>query len=89
MTPRLLLNAMGGYAGYITDYDAGRSYARADAPSRQDLETTLITGLHVQHQGKTRDRYQAEAQRELFPGTLVGRTARFQDRCVHLLGSHF
>ena len=28
VTPRLLLNAMGGYAGYITDYDAGRSYAQ-------------------------------------------------------------
>jgi hypothetical protein len=68
VSPRLLLNAMGGYAGYITDYDAGRSYARADAPSRQDLETGLFTGSHVQHQGKTRDRYQAEASASFFPG---------------------
>ena len=68
VTPRLLLNAMGGYAGYITDYDAARSYARADAPSRQDLETGLFTGSHVQHQGKTRDRYQAEASASFFPG---------------------
>jgi hypothetical protein len=67
VTPRLLLNAMGGYAGYVTDYDAGRSYARADRPSRQDLETTLVTGTHVQHQGKTRDRYQAEASASFFP----------------------
>jgi hypothetical protein len=67
VTPRLLLNAMGGYAGYVTDYDAGRSFARADAPSRQDLETTLFTGSHVQHQGKTRDRYQAEASASFFP----------------------
>jgi hypothetical protein len=71
VTPRLLLNAMGGYAGYITDYDASRSYARADAPSRQDLEAGsggLFTGSHVQHQGKTRDRYQAEASASFFPG---------------------
>jgi Carboxypeptidase regulatory-like domain len=67
VTNRLLLNATGGYVGYITDYDAGRSYARADAPSRQDLETGLFTGSHVQHQGKTRDRYQAEASASFFP----------------------
>jgi Carboxypeptidase regulatory-like domain len=67
VTPRVLLNATGGYVGYVTDYDAGRSYARADAPSRQDLETTLVTGSHVQHQGKTRDRYQAEASASFFP----------------------
>ncbi len=72
VTPRLLLNAMGGYAGYVTDYDAGRSFARADAPSRQDLETTLFTGSHVQHQGKTRDRYQAEASASMFPGRSFG-----------------
>jgi Carboxypeptidase regulatory-like domain len=67
VTPRLLLNAMGGYAGYMTDYDAGRSFARADAPSRQDLETGLFTGSHVQNQNKTRDRYQAEASASFFP----------------------
>jgi hypothetical protein len=67
VTNRLLLNATGGYVGYITDYDAGRSYARPDAPSRQDLETGLFTGSHVQHQGKTRDRYQAEASASFFP----------------------
>ena len=72
VSPRLLLNAMGGYAGYITDYDAGRSYARPDAPSRQDLETTLFTGSHVQHQGKTRDRYQAEASASFFPARSFG-----------------
>ena len=26
VTQRLLLNANGGYVGYVTDYDAGRSY---------------------------------------------------------------
>jgi carboxypeptidase family protein len=72
VSPRLLLNAMGGYAGYITDYDASRSYARPDAPSRQDLETTLFTGSHVQHQGKTRDRYQAEASASFFPARSFG-----------------
>ena len=67
VTPRLLLNATGGYVGYVTDYDAGRSYARPDAPSRMDIETQLNTGSHVQHQGKTRDRYQAEASATIFP----------------------
>jgi hypothetical protein len=68
VTPRLLLNATGGYVGYVTDYDAGRSYARPDAPSRMDIETGLFTGSHVQHQGKTRDRYQAEVSTSFFPG---------------------
>lgn len=67
VTPRLLLNAMGGFAGYFTDYDAGRSFARADAPSRQDVDTNLFTGSHVQNQNKTRDRYQAEASASFFP----------------------
>jgi hypothetical protein len=68
VSPRLLLNAMGGYAGYMTDYDAGRSYAQPDKPSRQDLETGLFTGSHVQNQTKTRDRYQLEASASFFPG---------------------
>jgi hypothetical protein len=68
VSPRLLLNAMGGYAGYMTDYDAGRSYAQPDKPSRQDLETGLFTGSHVQNQNKTRDRYQLEASASFFPG---------------------
>ena len=63
-----MLNANGGYVGYVTDYDAGRSFARADAPSRFENETQLFTGSHVQHQGKTRDRYQAEASATFFPG---------------------
>ena len=67
VSPRVLLNVMGGYAGYVTDYDAGRSYAKANAPSRQDLETGMLTGSHVQHQGKTRDRYQLEASSTFFP----------------------
>jgi hypothetical protein len=67
VSPRLLLNAMGGYAGYMTDYDAGRSFAQADAPSRFDNETRLFTGSHVQNQNKTRDRYQAEGSVSFFP----------------------
>jgi hypothetical protein len=72
VSPRVLLNAMGGYAGYYTDYNAGRSYARADAPSRQDLETGLFTGSHVQNQNKTRDRYQADASASFFPERSFG-----------------
>jgi hypothetical protein len=72
VTSRLLLNATGGYVGYVTDYDAGRSYARPDAPSRMDIETGLNTGSHVQHQGKTRDRYQAEASASFFPERQFG-----------------
>lgn len=72
VTQRLLLNAMGGYAGYRTDYDASRSYAKPEAYSRQDLETGLFTGSHVQHQGKTRDRYQGEASASFFPARSFG-----------------
>ncbi len=60
INPRLLVNAVGGYSGYVTDYDAARSYARADAPPRQDLATTLNTGSAPLHQNKTRDRFQTE-----------------------------
>jgi len=67
VTPRVLLNANGGYVGYMTDYDAGRSYAAPDKPSRQDLETSLFTGSHVQNQNKTRDRYQGEGSISFFP----------------------
>ena len=72
VNPRVLLNATGGYVGYVTDYDAGRSYAAVDKPSRQDLETGVFTGSHVQHQGKTRDRYQLEASTTFFPERSYG-----------------
>jgi len=65
--PRLLVNAVGGYSGYVTDYDAARSYARADAPPRQDLATTLNTGSAPLHQNKTRDRFQTEDSISFFP----------------------
>jgi hypothetical protein len=67
INPRVLVNAVGGYSGYITDYDAGRSYARADAPPRNDLATTLNTGSAPLHQNKTRDRYQTEDSISFFP----------------------
>jgi hypothetical protein len=67
ITPRVLVNAVGGFAGYITDYNAARSYARADAPPRQDLATTLNTGSAPLHQNKTRDRYQTEDSISFFP----------------------
>src|SRR5262249_30669518 len=58
ISPRVLVNAVGGYSGYVTDYDAARSYARADAPPRQDLATTLYTGSAPLHQNNTPDRAQ-------------------------------
>lgn len=61
------MNVVGGYSGYVTDYDAGRSYARADAPGRNDIETGLSTGSHPLHQNKTRDRYQSESSITFFP----------------------
>jgi hypothetical protein len=64
---RLLVNVVGGYSGYVTDYNAARSYARADAPSRLDLETGLATGSHPLHQNKTRDRLQSEGSISFFP----------------------
>jgi hypothetical protein len=60
LTPHVLLNAVGGFSGYITDYNAARSFAKADAPARNDIETGLWTGSHPLHQNKTRDRYQTE-----------------------------
>jgi hypothetical protein len=74
LTPRLLVNVLGGYSGYVTDYDAARSFARPDAPSRNDLETGLNTGSHDLHQNKTRDRYQGEGSVSFFPsGAFAGR----------------
>jgi hypothetical protein len=70
INPRVLVNAVGGYSGYVTDYDAARSYARADAPPRQDLATTLNTGSAPLHQNKTRDRYQTEDSISFFPERL-------------------
>src|SRR6266498_3142345 len=67
ISPRVLVNAVGGYSGYVTDYDAARSYARADAPPRQDLATTLNTGSAPLHQNKTRDRFQTDDSISFFP----------------------
>ncbi|MCU1386290.1 MAG: hypothetical protein JWL71_4987 [Acidobacteria bacterium] len=67
VNPRVLVNAVAGYSGYVTDYDAGRSYARADAPPRQDLATTLNTGSAPLHQNKTRDRFQTDDSVSFFP----------------------
>jgi carboxypeptidase family protein len=71
ISPRVLVNAVVGYSGYVTDYDAARSYARADSPSRQDLATTLNTGSAPLHQNKTRDRYQTEDSVSFFPERSV------------------
>ena len=67
ISPQVLVNAVAGYSGYVTDYDAARSYARADAPPRQDLATTLNTGSAPLHQNKTRDRYQTDDSISFFP----------------------
>src|SRR5207237_10534326 len=74
LSPRVLVNAVGGYSGYVTDYDAARSYARADAPPRQDLATTLNTGSAPLHQNKTRDRFQTDDSISFFPErSLLGK----------------
>jgi hypothetical protein len=74
ISPRALVNAVAGYSGYVTDYDAARSYARADAPPRQDLATTLNTGSAPLHQNKTRDRFQTEDSISFFPErSLLGK----------------
>ena len=67
INPRVLVNAVAGYSGYVTDYDAARSFARADAPPRQDLATTLNTGSAPLHQNKTRDRFQTDDSVSFFP----------------------
>src|SRR5215510_3086829 len=74
VSPRILVNAVGGYSGYVTDYDAARSFARAEAPPRNDLATTLNTGSAPLHQNKTRDRLQTEDSISFFPNrSLLGR----------------
>lgn len=74
LTDRMLVNIVAGTAGYLTDYDAARSYGRRDAPPRLDLETNLATGSHPAHQGKTRDRYQIDGSGSFFPERdLLGR----------------
>ena len=74
VSPRVLVNAVAGYSGYVTDYDAARSYARADAPPRNDLATTLNTGSAPLHQNKTRDRFQTEDSVSFFPeGSFLGK----------------
>ena len=72
VTPRVLVNAVGGFAGYITDYNAARSFAKADAPARMDIESGLWTGSHPLHQNKTRDRYQTEDSVSFFPSSTFG-----------------
>jgi hypothetical protein len=72
VTSHVLVNAVAGYSGYVTDYDASRSYARADAPPRQDLATTLNTGSAPLHQNKTRDRYQTDDSITFFPERRFG-----------------
>lgn len=72
LNPRTLVNIVSGYVGYLTNYDAGRSYARADAPPRLDLETGLATGSNPLHQVKTRARYQTDASLSFFPERSFG-----------------
>jgi hypothetical protein len=73
VSDRTLVNLVAGYVGYLTDYDAARSYGRADAPPRRDLETGLSTGSHPLHQVKPRSRYQADGGVSFFPSaTLAG-----------------
>jgi hypothetical protein len=67
LSDRTLLNVVGGYVGYLTDYNAGRSYGRADAPPRLDLETGLATGTNPLHQVKPRRRVQADGGISFFP----------------------
>jgi Carboxypeptidase regulatory-like domain len=74
LTDRTLVNVVAGYVGYLTDYNAGRSYGRVDAPPRMDLETGLATGSHPLHQVKPRDRYQADGSISFYPaGAFLGR----------------
>jgi hypothetical protein len=73
LSDRTLVNVVAGYVGYLTDYDAARSYGRADAPPRTDLETGLSTGSHPLHQVKPRSRRQVDGGISFFPaGTRLG-----------------
>jgi hypothetical protein len=65
--PQMLVNILDGATRYYTDYNAARSYAAVDKPSRLDLETGLATGSHPLHQNKTRDHYSTEGSVSFFP----------------------
>src|SRR2546428_3112974 len=71
ISPRVLVNAVGGYSGHVNDYAAARSYARADAPPPTDVATPLHTGSAPLHQNKTRDRYQTDDSISFFPERSV------------------
>jgi hypothetical protein len=78
INPATLLNIVAGYSGYRTDYDAARSFARAEAPAREDRETGLATGSHPNHQGKTRDRYQVDGSVTFYPDRVFGGRHEFK-----------
>jgi hypothetical protein len=74
ITSRTLVNLLAGTTAYFTDYDASRSFARVDAPSRTDLESSLNTGSHPLHQNKTRDHHSIEGSVSFFPErSLLGK----------------
>jgi len=64
----------------LSDQATGATTGHAQAPEptaeqREAIvafETSLFTGSHVQHQGKTRDRYQLEASSTFFPERKFG-----------------
>ncbi|MPZ17352.1 MAG: hypothetical protein GEV06_05505 [Luteitalea sp.] len=73
VTPRLLVNVVGGYAGYVADYSAPRAgFMSPDNPSRLDRETGLRTGPHEASEQRPRDRWQADGSVSFFPERFLG-----------------
>ena len=72
LNDRTLVNVVGGYVGYWSDYSALRA-GFEQAPSRFDRETGLRTGSHEQSEYKRpRDRWMVDSGITFFPTSFLG-----------------
>jgi hypothetical protein len=76
ISPRMLVNLVGGYGGYFADYNAMRTplYRGAAFPSKFNRSTGLATGGHEISDQRPRDNWQIDGSFSYFPeGSFAGR----------------
>ena len=72
LNSKTLINVVGGYVGYWSDYSSARAGFEVD-PSRFDRETGLRTGSHEQSEYKRpRDRWMVDSGISYFPESFLG-----------------